>query len=187
MDDVETRTVMTLRTGSKICVLIGLALLVLCVYFLFVPVTSVRTSSGGVFGCGTALSPAGGSFAHGVCGDVTQENRYRAFASLAICLITVVAGVLMFGVDRREEHRAIPRSQRDRDTGRGRDRDWDDDRFDESSVRHRHTDRRHDDRAEARPPRRHEDDRPEPRATRHDDDRPDDDERASRRSVPDER
>lgn len=128
MDDVETRTVMTLRTGSKICVLVGLAFIVLSVYFLFVPITGVRTSSGGVFGCGTALSPAGGSFAHGVCGDVAAADRYRAYAALAVGLVTIVAGVLMFGVDRREEQRRLPRDHRDLESddasSQRRDQDW---------------------------------------------------------------
>lgn len=155
MDDVETRVVLTLRTGTKICVLIGLAFIVLCVYFLFVPVTDVRTSAGGVFGCGTALSPAGGSFAHGVCGDVTDMNRYRAFAALAVGVITIIAGGAMFGVNRREEQRKIARDHheiREADVDHGRlDRDWAgggyrryDDGDDERSSRRRETDDRRD-------------------------------------------
>lgn len=126
MDDVETRTVLSLRTGTKICVLVGLAFIALAVYFFVVPVTSVRTTSGSVFGCGTALDPAHGSFANGVCGRVADANRYRAFLTLAIGLVTIIVGALMFGFDRREEQRQIPRDHHldaDEDDRR-RDPDW---------------------------------------------------------------
>lgn len=127
MDDVETRTVLTLRTGTKICVLVGLAFIALAVYFFFVPITDVRTTTGAVFGCGTAMSPAHGSFADGVCWRVADGNRYRAYVTLAIGLITIIAGALMFGFDRREEERQIPRDHHlhaDDSENRRRDHDW---------------------------------------------------------------
>jgi Na+/proline symporter len=130
MDDVETRTVMSLRTGTKICVLIGLAFIVLAVYFFVVPITSVRTTSGAVFGCGSAMSPAHGSFADGVCWRIADANRYRAYAALAIGIVTIIAGVLLFGVDRREEQRRLPRDHHDFESEETeaadvrRDQDW---------------------------------------------------------------
>lgn len=126
MNDVETRTVLMPRTGTKICVLVGLAFIVLAIYFFVVPITSVRTTSGGVFGCGTALSPAHGSFADGVCWRIADANRYRAYAALAIGIITVIAGALMFGFDHREEERQVPRDHHefaDRADLRGDDHD----------------------------------------------------------------
>ena len=119
MDDVETRTVMTLRTGTKICVLVGLGLIVLAVYFFIVPITSVRTTSGAVFGCGTALHPSTGGFADGVCGQIAAVTRYKAIAALVAAVLVVVLGGLMFGVDRREEQRRIPRGDYDEDRRRG--------------------------------------------------------------------
>lgn len=104
-EDLETRTVMTPRTGTKICILIGLAFIVAAVYFYFVPVTGVRASSGSVFGCGTAAHPADSTFAKGTCWRVTDVEKYRAFACLAIGVLTLVLGAVMFGVDRRTETR----------------------------------------------------------------------------------
>lgn len=104
-EDLETRTVMTPRTGTKICILIGLAFIVAAVYFYFVPATGVRTDSGSVFGCGTAASPASSTFAKGTCYRVTDVEKYRAIACAAIGLLTIVLGAVMFGVDRRTESR----------------------------------------------------------------------------------
>lgn len=149
MDDVETRTVLTLRTGTKICVLVGLAFIVLAIYFFVVPITSVRTTTGAVFGCGTAMSPSHGSFADGVCWRIADANRYRAIAALAIGLVTIIAGGVMFGVDRREEQRRVPRDHHDVDAvepdAQRRDRDWADDprsdRDPEDQDRRSHRDR----------------------------------------------
>lgn len=128
-EDLETRTVMTPRTGTKICILIGLAFIVAAVYFYFVPVTTVRTSTGSVFGCGTAANPSNSTFAKGTCARVTDVEKYRAFASLAIALLTIVLGAVMFGVDRRTESRPARRTDgyaddRPRSGDRAR---WDDD------------------------------------------------------------
>ncbi|WP_446663480.1 hypothetical protein [Flexivirga sp. B27] len=104
-EDLETRTVMTPRTGTKICILIGLAFIVAAAYFYFVPVTGVRASTGSVFGCGTAANPADSTFAKGTCWRITDVEKYRAFACVAIGVITIVLGAVMFGVDRRTESR----------------------------------------------------------------------------------
>lgn len=135
MDEFETRTVMSMRTGTKICVLIGLAFVVLAVYFFMVPITSVRTTTGAVFGCGSAMSPAHGGFADGVCGRLADVNTDRAIASLAIGLLTAVAGGAMFGVDRREERRLINRESRSVDHDSFDDDRLDDDRDERRSRR----------------------------------------------------
>lgn len=127
-EDLETRTVMTPRTGTKICILIGLAFIVAAVYFYFVPVTTVRTTTGSVFGCGTAANPANSTFAHGTCSRVTDVEKYRAIASAAIAVLTIVLGAVMFGVDRRTETRPARRSDgyADDRPRSGDRRDWDD-------------------------------------------------------------
>ena len=102
-EDLETRTVLTPRTGTKICILIGLALIIAAVYFYFVPVTSVRTTSGSVFGCGSAAHPASSTFAHNTCWRATDVEKYRAFAAGALAIVTIIIGAVMFGVDRRTE------------------------------------------------------------------------------------
>lgn len=126
-EDLETRTVMTPRTGTKICILIGLAFLVAAVYFYFVPVTGVRTDSGSVFGCGTAANPASSTFAKGTCYRVTDVEKYRALASAAIGILTIVLGAVMFGVDRRTETRRARHTEAYADDRpRSADRRWDD-------------------------------------------------------------
>lgn len=202
MDDVETRTVLTLRTGTKICVLVGLAFIALAVYFFVVPITSVRTTTGAVFGCGTAMSPAHGSFADGVCWRIADTNRYRAFLTLAIGVVTIIVGALMFGFDRREEQRQIPRDDRHRDAdepgNRRRDQDWADDvppsrqdRFGDERGDHADADRRRPyEQPTQRAGRRYDDplhDKDDERSSRPRDNRYDDgdDERIPRRSTPD--
>lgn len=155
-EDLETRTVMTPRTGTKICILIGLAFIVAAVYFYFVPVTTVRTTTGSVFGCGTAANPANSTFAHGTCSRVTDVEKYRAIASAAIAVLTIVLGAVMFGVDRRTETRPARRTDGyadDRPRSGDRPR-WNDDprnRYNDGRERH---DRDDDERDRAR------DDRP---------------------------
>ncbi|WP_265446781.1 hypothetical protein [Flexivirga meconopsidis] len=143
-EEFETRTVLSLRTGTKICVLIALGFVVAAVYFYFVPVTSVRTQSGSVFGCGSASSPMTGGFAEGACGKITDVYKYRAIACIVLALLTAIVGGLLFGADRRQETRAVrtdvdrhddrhDEGDRDRDGERSDsratgDRDQDDDR-----------------------------------------------------------
>ncbi|NHN54961.1 hypothetical protein G9U51_04065 [Calidifontibacter sp. DB0510] len=125
--DDKTRSVLQLRTGTKICILIGLALLVLAVYFYLVPM-SLRTTSGGVFECGSASSPPSEQFAKNVCQNLTDENKYKAFAAGLIGLLTLALGTWFFGVDKAtQERRARPGwdDEDDEPRGRGR-RDWDD-------------------------------------------------------------
>ncbi|GGB33489.1 hypothetical protein GCM10011492_25130 [Flexivirga endophytica] len=128
-EDLETRTVMTPRTGTKICILVGLAFIVAAVYFYFVPATSVHTDSGSVFGCGTAANPSNSTFAKGTCWRVTDVEKYRAIAAAAIGILTIVLGAVMFGVDRRTETRRARHEGYADDRPRSADRDdrgWDD-------------------------------------------------------------
>lgn len=101
LDEVETRTVLALRTGTKICALIAVAFIAVAVYFYFIPETSVRSTSGAVFGCGTAAHPTSGPFAEGVCWRITDVNKYRAIAAAAVGVLTLSIGAALFGVDRR--------------------------------------------------------------------------------------
>lgn len=107
VDAPETRTVIHLRTGSKICVLVAIALVALAVYFYLVPV-SVRTDSGAVFECGSALHPASSHFQQNICGNITDVSLYRAVLSAAVGVLIVVVGTWFFGVDRTLEER-LPR------------------------------------------------------------------------------
>lgn len=104
-NDPQTRTVVTFTLGTKICLLIALLFVIASVYFYFVPITSVRTATGAVFGCGSAASPSTGNFADGTCSRIAESYKYRALAWLAGALVMAVVGLLFFGVDRRTEAR----------------------------------------------------------------------------------
>lgn len=96
---VATRSAISLRTGTKVCILLALAALAAAVYFYFVPMT-VRTQTGGVFSCGSASSPPTEDFQRNVCENLTDISLFRAYLFLALALISAVVGTLLFGVDR---------------------------------------------------------------------------------------
>lgn len=100
---METRTVIRLRTGTKICVLIGIALIAAGAYYYFIPV-KIEGSSG-IFGCGSAAHPPSGNFQTSTCQDITHINLFRTYLLVAVGLITVALGSWMFGVDRTTEVR----------------------------------------------------------------------------------
>lgn len=115
----ETRTQYLPRTGSKITILIGLALLVAAVYAAVVPL-SVASQTGVQFGCGTALSPNVSAFGKGYCSAVDQEAQYRAIALLIAALLIAGVGSALFGFDKRSRTRVIREDL-------GDDDDYDDD------------------------------------------------------------
>ncbi len=104
VDTPETRTLIHLRTGSKVCVLVAICLVAAAVYFYFVPV-SVRTSSGGVFECGSAIHPPTSNFQQNVCSGITHVNLYRAILFAAMGVLVAALGCWFFGVDRTIEER----------------------------------------------------------------------------------
>lgn len=122
-DGYESRTVTTLRTGSKIALLCGLPLLGLAVYFYFTPL--MVQGQNGVFGCGSASNPPTSDWAKGVCQGVPDAAKYRAILVLALGLLIPGLGVALFGVDKRQERRAI-RGDRDVRGSRDEDDDYDD-------------------------------------------------------------
>lgn len=165
VDTPETRTLIHLRTGSKVCVLVAVCLVAAAVYFYVVPV-SVRTTSGGVFECGSALHPPTSNFQQNVCSDITHVNLYRAILFAAMGVLVAALGSWFFGVDRtieervdrfpdddgpvREERRGGTRraaERRDRGSRRSEDdrdddvddgvddADWDDEEWDDEPPR----------------------------------------------------
>lgn len=102
----ETRTQYLPRTGSKITILVGLALLVAAVYTAVVPL-SVASQTGVQFGCGTALSPNVSSFGKGYCSAVDHQAQYRAIALLIAALLIAGVGSALFGFDKRSRTRVI--------------------------------------------------------------------------------
>lgn len=95
--DEEPRTPLRLSTAAKVSFMVAALLLVLAVYFYFVPI-NLRTSSGGSFGCGSAASPPGDSFPRSICLDAPRINAFRAYALVAAALITAGLGRFFFAV-----------------------------------------------------------------------------------------
>lgn len=94
-----TRSAISLRTGTKVCILLALAALAVAVYFYLVPMT-VRTQTGGVFSCGSASSPPTDDFQRNVCANLTDISLFRTYLFIALALISAIVGTLFFGVDR---------------------------------------------------------------------------------------
>ncbi len=113
----ETRTVLSLRTGSKIALLAALPFLGYALYNYLTPLWVPSTN--GVFGCGSAHNPPTSDWAKGVCQGVPDAALYRAMISAGVGLLLAVLGVVLFGVNRTEQTRAV-REDDDRDQVDGR-------------------------------------------------------------------
>ncbi len=107
----ESRTVTSLRTGSKVALLCGLPLLGLAVYFYFVPL--MVQGQTGVFGCGSASNPPTSDWARGVCQGVPDAAKYRAILCLVLGILIPALGLALFGVDKRQEHRPVRTARED--------------------------------------------------------------------------
>ncbi|NYJ74818.1 hypothetical protein [Allobranchiibius huperziae] len=94
----ETRTLYVPRTGTKVSLLVGLALIIAAIYVAVVPL-SVTSRSGPNFGCGTALSPNNDSFGKTYCSAVDDSARYRAIALGAGGIVLAGVGAALFGFD----------------------------------------------------------------------------------------
>ncbi|AKU16770.1 hypothetical protein [Luteipulveratus mongoliensis] len=125
-EDHDSRTLISPRTGTKVCLLVALPFLLAAAYFFFVPIT-LRGSTGSTFNCDSAASAPTGSFQKGTCGDLNTINRYRAIALGATGLLIGGLGSAMFGVERRQELRPR-RDHEDEDERPRRDRDEERDR-----------------------------------------------------------
>ncbi|GAB3115878.1 hypothetical protein GCM10027055_24520 [Janibacter alkaliphilus] len=121
----ETRSVTTLRTGTKVAIMAGAPLLLLAVYFYLAPVYLTQ-SGGGIFTCGSAFRPNDEGGAANVCDPAESLNRMRAYISLAAGALIIVLGFALFGVTRGDETGG--RTRRDLDDEDDR---YDDDRFDD--------------------------------------------------------
>jgi hypothetical protein len=103
--DHDTRTVLTLTTGSKISVLVAMPFIVAAAYFLFVQI-SIPSAEGDLFWCSSAFSPPSDKFPRSVCQDAVQVYQLRAALLFAAGLLVAGIGVLFFGIDRGVERRA---------------------------------------------------------------------------------
>jgi hypothetical protein len=82
--------------GTRVCLLIAGLLVIAALYLLVLPLERVA-SQGPPFDCGTALAPAAGDFARGVCGDLNQRQRLQGGALLLAAAALAGGGRLAFG------------------------------------------------------------------------------------------
>jgi hypothetical protein len=77
--------------------LLAAGLLVIAAGYLLVTPLERLASQGPPFDCGTALAPAAGDFARGVCGDLNQRQRLQGGAVLLAAIALAGGGRLAFG------------------------------------------------------------------------------------------
>jgi hypothetical protein len=82
--------------GTRVCLLVAGLLVIAAGYLLVMPLERVG-SQGPPFDCGTALAPAAGDFARGVCGDLNQRQRLQGGAILLAAIALAGGGRLAFG------------------------------------------------------------------------------------------
>jgi hypothetical protein len=88
-----------ISTGAKVALILSLLLLVLGLYFLFVPL-QVSSAQGIPFKCSNALFPPADQFAQNSCGSINTVYQVRAGAALVSAIVVGVGGVLTFGARR---------------------------------------------------------------------------------------
>ena len=94
-DDNEPTTGLT--TGAKIAILAAVPFILLGVYYLIVPITELRTTSGAVFGCGSAIATPNDDFKSNICGPINTAYLYRGLISVAVGAVIAGGGFFLFG------------------------------------------------------------------------------------------
>lgn len=100
----DTRQVTSLRTGTKICLIIAPCLLAVAVYYFVTPVHFLG-KDGGIFGCGSAMSPNNNQLGRSQCQIIEGVSRNKALLFLAMALFTALLGFLFFGTDKAHQAR----------------------------------------------------------------------------------
>ncbi|MFL6127595.1 MAG: hypothetical protein ACJ73E_00835 [Mycobacteriales bacterium] len=98
-----------LSVGTRICLLAAGLLVAAALYLLITPLERL-SSQGPPFDCGTALAPAGGNFARGVCGDLNQRRLLQGGTVLLMAVLLAGGGRFAFGPLRRRRGSESPES-----------------------------------------------------------------------------
>ena len=98
------RPLVLLAPAAKVCLLLAALLVLLAVYFLFVPL-HVDSSTGPPFECSRAVTPPTAQFATNSCGRINEVYQMRAGGSFLAALFVGGGGMLFFGVNRRRIER----------------------------------------------------------------------------------
>ena len=86
--------------GTRVCLLVAGLLVIAAGYLLVSPLERLG-SQGPPFDCGTALAPASGDFARGVCGDLNQRRLLQGGTVFLVAIALAGGGRLAFGPPRR--------------------------------------------------------------------------------------
>lgn len=105
----------SLRPGTKVALIVAASLLAIAAYFFMTP-TNFPGKDGGLFGCGSPMSPNESDLAKGQCGILEKVALNRALLFLALSIITALLGFLLFGSDNATQGRSRrPRLEDSRD------------------------------------------------------------------------
>lgn len=99
-DDNETSAFAGISTGAKIAILAAIPFIALGVYFLITPITELRTTTGSVFGCGTAIGAPDDQFRASICGPINTMYMYRGIASIVAGLGIGALGFFFFNASK---------------------------------------------------------------------------------------
>lgn len=104
-DDNES-SASNLTTGAKIAILAAVPFILLGVYFLIAPITELRTTTGAVFGCGSAIGSPDDKFKSNICGQINTMYMYRGLLSIAAGIVIAGAGYVLFSGSKAESNSA---------------------------------------------------------------------------------
>ncbi|UIJ33819.1 hypothetical protein [Allobranchiibius sp. GilTou73] len=119
----QTRTLYLPRTGTKVSLLIGLAVVLAAIFAAVAPL-SVHSATSPDLGCGNAVKPVSDSFGKAYCKQVVKAGQYRAGGLLIGGLLLGGAGAALFGFDTSTRTRK-PRPGWEDGYDDGYDDDWD--------------------------------------------------------------
>lgn len=111
-DDNES-SASNLTTGTKIAILAAVPFILLGVYFLIAPITELRTTTGAVFGCGTAIGAPDDNFKSNICGPINSMYLYRGLISIAVGAVIAGLGYVLFNSTKNEGTTANPSNDSD--------------------------------------------------------------------------
>jgi hypothetical protein len=99
----RSRRVLMVSTGARVCIMLGLLLVVVAAYLFWSPLEK-PTKEGIPFGCSSAANSPSDPFQRKVCGKLNERRQMQAGGFLLAAVIVGVGGVLTFGSSRTVEH-----------------------------------------------------------------------------------
>ena len=106
----DTRSVMSLRPGTRVALMVAAGFLAVAAYFYLTP-TMFMGKDGGLFGCGSPMSPNSGNLGKDQCSIVEGQAANRAYLFAALAVLTAVLGALFFGSDHKAQERVDRRAR----------------------------------------------------------------------------